>query len=68
MNSEFVDDLEIKTEIKTEFEIEEWKPPDTSGFGNTSSDQSPDSYLNEIKNTNNFFDFSNGPKIELEGL
>ena len=68
MNSEFVDDLEIKTEIKTEIEIEEWKPPDTSGLGNTSSDQSPDSHLNEIKNSNNFIDISNGPKIELEGL
>ena len=66
MNSEFVDDFEIKTEI----EIEEWKPPDVSVLRNTSSDQnqSPDSHLNEIKNANNFFAISKGPIIELKGL
>ena len=67
MNSEFVDEFEIKTEI----EIEEWKPPDVSGLGIITSgdqNQSPDSHLNEIKNSNNFFDISKGPKIELEGL
>ena len=66
MNSEFVDDLEIKTEIV----IEEWKPPDVSGLETTSSHQNQllESNWNEIKNSNNFFDISKGPKIELEGL
>ena len=66
MSSEFVDDLEIKTEI----EIEEWKPPDVPGLETTSSHQNPwlESNLYEIKNSNNFFDISKGPKIELEGL
>ena len=64
MNSEFVDEFEIKTEI------EEWKPPDVSEFGIITSrdqNQSPDSHLNEIKKSNNFFDISKGPKIKLEG-
>ena len=66
MNSEFVDDLEIKTEI----EIEEWKPPDVTGFETTSSHQNQllETNWNEIKNSNNFIDISKGPKIELKGL
>ena len=62
MNSEVVDEFEIKTEI----EIEDWKPADVSELGITSSDQiqnqSLDSHLNlnEIKNSNNFFDISKG--------
>ena len=66
MSSEFVDDLEIKTEI----EIEEWKPPDVPGPETTSSHQNPwlESNLYEIKNSDNIFDISKGPKIELKGL
>ena len=66
MSSEFVDDLEIKTEI----EIEEWKPPDVSGLETTSSHQNQlfESNLYEIKNSDNIFDISKGPKIELKGL
>ena len=66
MSSEFVDDLEIKTEI----EIEEWKPPDVSGLETTSSHQNQllESNLYEKKNSNNFLDISKGPKFELKGL
>ena len=66
MSSEFVDDLEIKTEI----EIEEWKPSDVSGLETTSSHQNQlfESNFYEIKNSANIFDISKGPKIELEGL
>ena len=58
MNSEVVDEFEIKTEI----EIEDWKPPDVSELGITSSgqNQSLDSHLNEIKNSNNSLDISKG--------
>ena len=51
-------------------EIEDWKPPDLSGFETTSSHQNQmlESNWNEIKNSNNFFDISKGPKIELKGL
>ena len=67
MSSEFVDDLEIKTEI----EIEEWKPPDVSGLETTSSHQNQlfeSNLYHEIKNSANIFDISKGPKIELKGL
>ena len=68
MDSE-VEELEIKTEI----EIEEWKPPDVSGTSN----QNPLLELHtfkgpmvklELENLNDFLNTSKGPMIKLEGM
>ena len=66
MDSE-VEELEIKTEI----EIEEWKPPDVSGTSNQNPPlhtfKGPMVKL-ELENLNDFLNTSKGPMIKLEGL
>ena len=51
--------MDSEFEIKTEIEIEDWKPPDVSGTSN----QNPPlhSHLNELENINDFLPTSKGP-------
>ena len=67
MDSAEVEELEIKTEI----EIEEWKPPDVSGTSNQNPPlhtfKGPMVKL-ELENLNDFLNTSKGPMIKLEGL
>ena len=60
---------EVFKEIKTEIEIEDWKPPDVSDVSGTNN-QNPllHSHLNELENLNDFVNTSKGPMIKLEGL
>ena len=55
-------------EIKTEIEIENWKPPDVSEAGIISSNQKGPtlSHVNETENSRDFFDVSKSPIIKLE--
>ena len=65
-------DSEIEEiEIKTEIEIEEWKPPDVSGTSN----QNPPLHTSkgpmvklELENLNDFLNTSKSPMMKLEGL
>ena len=60
--------MDSEFEIKTEIEIEDWKPPDVSGTSN--QNPSLHSHLNELENINDFLPSSKGlmAKLELKNL